>query len=44
MVLTPHLGGNTREAALRNALRSAKNVVAVLKGGEADRVVNPDVL
>ena len=46
VVLTPHLGGNTREAALRTALRSAQNAVAVLTGdaSRADSVANPEVL
>ena len=43
-VLTPHLGGYTHEATLRTAYQSAKNVVAVLRGGTADRIVNPEVL
>ncbi|RJP65025.1 MAG: hypothetical protein C4532_18380 [Candidatus Abyssobacteria bacterium SURF_17] len=44
VVLSPHLGGNTREAVLRTAYQSALNVVAVVRGGKADRVVNPEVL
>jgi D-3-phosphoglycerate dehydrogenase len=46
VVLTPHVGGNTLEAALRTALRSARNAVAILTGnpGEADSIANPEVL
>jgi len=44
VVLTPHLGGNTKEAALRTAYQSAFNVVAILTGGTAHRVVNQEVL
>ena len=44
VILTPHLGGNTLEAVLRTALQSARNVVAVLRGGRPDRLVNPKVL
>ncbi|HPQ68345.1 MAG TPA: phosphoglycerate dehydrogenase [bacterium] len=44
VILTPHLGGNTHEAVLRTALQSAKNVVAVLRGGRPDRLVNPEAL
>jgi D-3-phosphoglycerate dehydrogenase len=44
VVLSPHLGGNTEEAILRTARQSAINVVAVLRGGKADRVVNAKVL
>lgn len=44
VVLTPHLGGNTKEAALRTAYRSALNVVAVLTGGKAQSGVNQEVL
>ena len=46
VVLTPHLGGNTREAALRTALQSARNAVAILAGkaSQADSVVNPEVV
>jgi D-3-phosphoglycerate dehydrogenase len=43
VVLTPHVGGNTLEAALNTALQSAKNVVAVLTGGEANALANPEV-
>jgi len=44
VVLSPHLGGNTKEAVLRTARQSALNVVAILRGGTADRVVNPRAL
>lgn len=44
VVLTPHVGGNTREAALRTALQSARNAVAILTGGQANKVVNPEIL
>jgi D-3-phosphoglycerate dehydrogenase len=46
VVLTPHLGGNTREAALRTALQSARNAVAVLMGhvGRANSIANPEAL
>jgi D-3-phosphoglycerate dehydrogenase len=46
VVLTPHVGGNTREAALRTALQSARNAVAILTGNasQADSIANPDVL
>jgi len=44
VVLTPHLGGNTKESALRTAYRSALNVVAVLTGGTAQSIVNQEVL
>jgi D-3-phosphoglycerate dehydrogenase len=44
VVLSPHLGGNTEEAILRTAHQSALNVVAVLRGGTADRIVNAEVL
>jgi D-3-phosphoglycerate dehydrogenase len=46
VVLTPHLGGNTREAALRTALQSARNAVAVLTGNvrQISFIANPEVL
>jgi len=46
VVLTPHLGGNTREAALRTALQSARNAVAILAGkaSQADSVANPEAV
>lgn len=44
VILSPHLGGNTEEAILRTAYQSAINVVAVLRGGKADRIVNAEVL
>jgi D-3-phosphoglycerate dehydrogenase len=44
VVLTPHVGGNTREAAMRTALQSARNAVAVLTGGRASNVVNLEAL
>jgi D-3-phosphoglycerate dehydrogenase len=46
VVLTPHLGGNTREAALRTALQSARNAVAVLAGNvrQISFIANPEVL
>jgi phosphoglycerate dehydrogenase-like enzyme len=46
VVLTPHVGGNTLEAALRTALRSARNAVAILSGnpGKANSIANPEVI
>lgn len=44
VVLTPHLGSSTEEAALRTALQSAQNAVAVLFAEEPTNIVNPEVL
>ena len=41
VVLSPHLGGNTREAAIRTACQAARNVVGVLTGGPVDALVSP---
>ncbi len=43
VLLTPHLGGHTREAAARCAWAAAEQVLAVLRGERPPHVVNPEV-
>ena len=40
MVLSPHVGGVTRETLIRIALAAVQNVTGYLAGGEAKDVVN----
>jgi len=44
VLLTPHLGGHTQEAAARMAWTAANNLLAVLRGERPPHVVNPEVL
>jgi D-3-phosphoglycerate dehydrogenase / 2-oxoglutarate reductase len=41
VVLTPHIGGSTREAASRTAVQVAEQVVDVLAGRVPAHLVNP---
>lgn len=41
VVITPHLGTASRDTRIRMAARAADNVLAVLRGGRPERVVNP---
>ncbi|MCS7173800.1 MAG: phosphoglycerate dehydrogenase [Armatimonadetes bacterium] len=43
VVLTPHVGGHTREAAARAARQATEQVLAVLRGERPPHVVNPEV-
>ncbi len=43
VVLTPHLGGYTREATARAARLAAEQVLTVLRGERPPHVVNPEV-
>jgi len=43
VVLTPHVGGATYPALRAMSLRSAENVVQVLRGQRPEGVVNSDV-
>ncbi len=43
VLLTPHLGGHTREAVARSARIAAEQVLAVLRGERPPHVVNPEV-
>lgn len=43
LLLTPHIGAHTREAAARGALAAVDNLLAVLQGRPAPNVVNPEV-
>jgi phosphoglycerate dehydrogenase-like enzyme len=42
LILTPHIGAHTREAAARGATVAVDNLLAVLHGRAAPNVVNPD--
>jgi D-3-phosphoglycerate dehydrogenase / 2-oxoglutarate reductase len=42
-VLTPHIGGASREAAQRTAVQVAQQVVDVLQGRRPEHLVNPEV-
>ena len=46
LVLTPHIGGATREAQTRMGIEAVSNVLTILEGRDIDRryVVNPEVL
>ncbi|MDQ0316865.1 hydroxyacid dehydrogenase [Amorphus orientalis] len=43
LVLSPHIGGSTEEAAERTAVQAAEAVLAVLNGKRPEHMVNPDV-
>ncbi len=43
VLLTPHLGGHTREAVSRSARIAAEQVLAVFRGERPPHVVNPEV-
>lgn len=42
VVLTPHIGGSTKEALRLMGVLAAENVVKVLKGEVPDHIVNPE--
>lgn len=43
ILLAPHIGGSTEEAARRTALQVAQAVIDVLAGRQPEYLVNPDV-
>ncbi|MEW5420369.1 hydroxyacid dehydrogenase [Amorphus sp. 3PC139-8] len=43
VLLSPHIGGSSEEAAERTAVQAAEAVLAVLAGRRPDHMVNPDV-
>ena len=44
MVVTPHLGGGTRESRLRSALTMAEDAVRIIRGDLPKHLVNKEVL
>ncbi len=44
VVLTPHLGGSTKEAQIRASIDAAEGVIAALDGKRPKYLVNPEVL
>jgi phosphoglycerate dehydrogenase-like enzyme len=43
VMITPHMGGSSREAGARVAAVAVQNVIEVLKGTRPQRTVNKDV-
>ena len=44
VILTPHVGGISKEAARKSSKVVAENIVQFLKDGKAENIVNPEVL